>query len=494
MSRLPYSLTSLMTPEVKEKTALEVVTVHQLVESVKRDIESNYRLVHVIGEVSSFKPWRSGHWYFDLKDEFALLPCVMFRNLTTRVPFEVKDGLQIVVTAKVSVYALQSKIQLIVERIEPCGVGALALAFEQLKAKLEAEGLFSAARKKALTPFPRVVGIVTSPQGAALADMLRVLRQRMPSVRVVLSPCRVQGQGSAVEIASALQRLDENGECDVIIIGRGGGSLEDLWSFNDEALARVIAACQTPIVSAVGHETDFSISDFVADIRAATPTHAASSVVQDANEVQKLVAHQRARLHNATKAKVRGASLLLEKYARRLSDPRVLLMRANQRVDELIHKIRSIVQKKRSNRSENVQQLRRRLEVASPMSKVTLLSRRLKAVSQRFWMLQPKARLSQIRQKLEHREGRLNELIAQRLKRSRENLYRMVASLSAMSPLSVMGRGYAIIYKRGSGDETQVVTSKDQIASDEYIRVNFRDGAVDAKVLNHIEEDQNNGK
>lgn len=478
MSRLPFTLTSLMTPEVKEKAMPNVLTVNQLVESVKRDVESNYRLVHVIGEVSSFKPWRSGHWYFDLKDEFALLPCVMFKGLTTRVPFEVKDGLQIIVTAKVSVYALQSKIQLVVERIEPCGVGALALAFEQLKAKLESEGLFSAAKKKTLNPFPKVVGIVTSPQGAALADMLRVLRNRMPSTRVLLAPCRVQGQGSASEIATALSRLDASGECDVIIVGRGGGSLEDLWSFNDEALARVIAGCQTPIVSAVGHETDFTIADFVADIRAATPTHAATTVVPKVEDVLNLLTHQNARIENAARAKVRQSILAIERLARRLGDPRMLVLRSAQRIDELLAKARGLMQRRRIMNVERTEHLRRRLDAASPMSRVGALSRRFKILSQRFSVWQPAGKVAQVRHRLERAESRLHDRIALIVRKNREKLRRDVASLNALSPLAVMGRGYAIAYK-----DNAVVMGVDQVAKGDDLKIRLRDGIIYATVL-----------
>jgi exodeoxyribonuclease VII large subunit len=417
----------------------------------------------------------------------------MFKNLTGRVPFEVKDGLQIVVTAKVSVYAPQSKIQLIVERIEPCGVGALALAFEQLKAKLESEGLFAPTRKKELVAFPKVVGLVTSPQGAALQDMLRVLKQRMPSTSVILSPCRVQGQGSAQEIAEALRRLDATSECDVIIIGRGGGSLEDLWSFNDEGLARVIASCKTPIVSAVGHETDFTIADFVADLRAATPTHAAATVVPDASEVRKLLAHKAARMGNATQAKVRHHKLSIEKLARRLGDPRMLLMRHAQRIDELSQKARVLMQRKRMRSLEQAQNLRRRLEAASPMSKVALLSKRLKTLNQRFWLAHPKSRLVPAKQRLVQCRNRMDALFSTRLQKGRERLSRHVASLCALSPLGVMSRGYAIVYQEVE-THAKLVSSVSQLSESSAIQIRFSDGSVDARINRIIAMENENGQ
>lgn len=485
MSRLPFTLTNLMTPEVRDsKATREILTVHQLVESVKRDVESNYRLVHVIGEVSSFKPWRSGHWYFDLKDQAALLPCVMFKGLTSRVPFEVKDGLQIVVTAKVSVYALQSKIQLVVERIEPCGVGALALAFEQLKTKLETQGLFAAERKKPLHPFPKVVGIVTSPQGAALADMLRVLNNRMPSTRVLLSGCRVQGQGSAAEIAAALERLDASGECDIIIVGRGGGSLEDLWSFNDESLARVIAKCQTPIVSAVGHETDFTIADFVADIRAATPTHAATMVVPKAEDVLNIVRQQRARIDSAARIKLRHQALAIERLTRRLGDPQMLVLRAAQRIDELLSKLRGFTQRRRLKNAELIDLLRRRLETASPMSRVGLLSRRFKAIRERFSRWQPLSKVALAQNRLERAQIHLHERMQRLVSKNKEKLRRDVAALSALSPLAVMTRGYSITF---NGEH--VVTSVEQVKTGDTLTIRVRDGEIHSQV-----QEKKNGK
>ena len=249
------------------------LTVSQLISLVRQDVENKYRSVTIVGEISSFKPWRSGHWYFDLKDEQALVPAVMFKGFCEKVKFEVKEGLQVLIKGRVSVYAPQSRIQLIVESMEPVGAGALALAFEQLKEKLQKEGLFDPKHKKPLPFFPKTLGLVTSPQGAALQDMLRILNQRMPGLNILLSPARVQGQGSAAELAQALKLLEAQKICDVIIIGRGGGALEDLWAFNEEVLARAIYECQAPIISAVGHETDFSIADFVADLRCATPTH-----------------------------------------------------------------------------------------------------------------------------------------------------------------------------------------------------------------------------
>lgn len=319
------------------------VTVSQLVSLVRQDLETKYRSVTIVGEISSFKPWRSGHWYFDLKDEQAIVPAVMFKGFCERVKFEVKEGLQVLIKGRVSVYAPQSKIQIIAESMEPIGAGALALAFEQLKAKLEKEGLFDPAHKKPLPFFPKVLGLVTSPQGAALQDMLRILNQRMPGLSILLSPARVQGQGSAAELAQALQLLDSQNICDLMIIGRGGGSLEDLWAFNEEILARAIYACKTPIISAVGHETDFSIADFVADLRCATPTHAAQMAVPDKKELLERLAQTQNRLQKLVKVYVAKAQLKLAQLSKRLISPKTVLLQVMQRLDAQAQRLEKVM-------------------------------------------------------------------------------------------------------------------------------------------------------
>ncbi|MBH1989232.1 MAG: exodeoxyribonuclease VII large subunit [Myxococcaceae bacterium] len=342
------------------------LTVSQLVARIRQDLETGYRQVTVVGEISSFKPWRSGHWYFDLKDEQATLPSVMFKGSCDRVKFEVQDGLQVLLTGRVSVYLPQSKIQLIVESMEPVGSGALALAFEQLKQKLEREGFFDSASKKPIPFFPKVLGIVTSPQGAALQDMLRILKHRMPGQSVLLSPARVQGQGAAEELAIALKRL-ESQNCDLIIIGRGGGSLEDLWAFNEEVLARAIYACKTPIISAVGHETDFTIADFVADLRCATPTHAAQTAVPDKAELRQALKRFEARLHKQVQATLNRMHLLLERLSKRFVSPKVRLLTTVQRLDALAQKLEKVLSKRLQSTRERMVSSVTKLEALSPL-------------------------------------------------------------------------------------------------------------------------------
>jgi len=258
-----------------------VWSVSELSRRLAATLDERFPAVWVEGEISNFKVYGSGHAYFTLKDEGAQLRAVLFRNRVRRIRFEPADGLHVLAFGAVEIYAQRGEYQLVVELLEPRGLGALQLAFEQLKERLGREGLFDPARKRQLPRFPRKIGIVTSPSGAALHDMLRVIGRRFGEIHVVVAPAKVQGDGAAQEIAQGVRELNALGGVDVIIVGRGGGSLEDLWAFNDEMLARTIVASKIPVISAVGHEVDYTIADFVADVRAATPSQAAELVVRE---------------------------------------------------------------------------------------------------------------------------------------------------------------------------------------------------------------------
>jgi exodeoxyribonuclease VII large subunit len=268
-----------MTPE------RAVLTVSALTIELRAVLEERFPAVWVEGEISNFRLYGSGHAYFTLKDAEAQLRCVLFRNRGRRIKFEPADGLHVMAFGSVEVYAQRGEYQLVVELLEPKGLGALQLAFEQLKARLTLEGLFDPARKRELPRFPRKIGIVTSPSGAAIRDMLRVIGRRFGELHIVIAPAKVQGEGAAEEIAQGLRDLNALGDVDVIIVGRGGGSLEDLWAFNEEVVARAICASKAPVISAVGHEVDFTIADFVADLRAPTPSAAAELVVREKQAV-----------------------------------------------------------------------------------------------------------------------------------------------------------------------------------------------------------------
>ncbi len=436
MTQLKSGIVSLFDAPAKVVEEPTHLTVSQLVQAVKLAVETDFDEVRVVGEISSYKPWRSGHWYFDLKDEQALLPAVMFRGQCSQVKFQPADGMQVVVTGRVSIYPQQSKVQLIVDSMEPLGAGALALAFEQLKKKLELEGLFSPERKVALPRFPKTIGIVTSPQGAVLRDMVRILRQRHAGVSVLLAPVRVQGDGAAREIAEAITRLDKSGDCDVIIVGRGGGSLEDLWAFNEEIVARAIAVCKTPIVSAVGHETDFTIADFVADKRCATPTHAAQEVTPARADIVEFLHTRQARMHRQMQASLSRFSLRLERVGKKLKEPRLILLKFSQRLDMF---------------------------------------------SQRLFAMAPTVDLERKKGRLQLLHDRIDKAVVRLHQRQSERIKLVAARLHALSPLQVLGRGYTVVYKNN-----QVVSKTSQLAIGDELAVRMEDGVVKTSVIEVI--------
>jgi exodeoxyribonuclease VII large subunit len=312
-----------------------VLTVSQLNQRIRESLEGAFDAVWVAGEVSNFRAPPSGHFYFSLKDRRSQIAAVMFRSANQLLPFRPEDGMEVIVRARVGIYEPRGDLQLCVEAMEPRGLGAQQLALEQLKQRLAAEGLFADARKRALPFLPRAVGIVTALKGAAIHDLLSVLRSRAPGVRIDIRPVRVQGKGAAPDIAQAVADLNRLGKPDVIIVGRGGGSLEDLWAFNDERVARAIAASGVPVVSAVGHEIDFTVSDLVADRRAPTPTAAAAMVVPDQRELSAWLDRTALALRLAIQRQIGVRRERLAAQARHLRHPREVLKALQQRLDEL---------------------------------------------------------------------------------------------------------------------------------------------------------------
>jgi exodeoxyribonuclease VII large subunit len=311
------------------------LTVSQLNEIVKGALEREIDAVWVVAEISNFRIPPSGHLYFTLKDERSQIAAVMFRRQGQTLGFQPENGMEVLCFGRVSVYPARGDLQFYVEMMEPRGLGALYLAFEQLREKLAVEGFFAQERKRPLPFLPRSIGIVTSLHGAALRDMLRILNDRFPDRRVVVRPVRVQGEGAALEVADAIEDLGHEAGVDVIIVGRGGGSLEDLWSFNEEVVARAIFAAPVPVVSAVGHEIDFTIADFVADVRAPTPTAAAEAVVPEKKELSEEIKALENRLHRIVGTKVEMGKEMWRRLARRLADPTRKLREHQQHLDEI---------------------------------------------------------------------------------------------------------------------------------------------------------------
>ncbi|MFH0800236.1 MAG: exodeoxyribonuclease VII large subunit [Pseudomonadota bacterium] len=353
---------------VQEAVSKKILTVSELTESIKSRIEPSFTDVWVSGEVTDFRNRTGRHYYFALKDESSKIRMVIFgAGEGKRVPFELKDGMEVICHGSMNVYAPQGSYSVIVDVIEPKGIGARELAFEQLKKKLKAEGLFARERKRPLPYLPRRIGVVTSETGAAIRDIVHVLTRRFPNIEILLHPVRVQGDGAAAEIAGAIGAMNSVDGLDLLIVGRGGGSIEDLWAFNEEIVARAIAASKLPVVSAVGHEIDFTIADFVADVRAATPSAAAEIAVPVRSELLARIAEMRRRLALALEQGIANRSGELKRLAERIGDPRKKLPDFMLRVDGLRERLVFAMNTHMDRRQQTIAKLVSNLDHLSPL-------------------------------------------------------------------------------------------------------------------------------
>lgn len=403
------------------------LSVSQLNRQAKSLLESHFNFVWVEGEISNFAAPSSGHWYFSLKDGKAQVRCAMFKNRNQRLKFTPENGDAIRLRCRVSLYEGRGEFQLIVEHLELAGAGALQAAFEKLKARLLAEGLFDPARKQALPTSVSQLGVITSPTGAAIHDILTVLRRRCPSIDVFLLPVAVQGEGAAAQVASAIERanrwqMEGKIQLDALIVGRGGGSLEDLWAFNEEVVARAIAASALPIVSAVGHEVDFSIADLVADHRAATPSAAAELLSPDQREWQQRLLTTERDLLRLVRRKLADATLQLTHLKQRLKHPGAQLREQSQRLDDLEQRL-LMAQKNLLQRQHN---------------KLALLDSRLTSLS-------PRPRLQQLQRDTAQWRQRLEAAMRQQLQTNAQRLGHLAQMLDSLSPLGTLQRGFAIV-------------------------------------------------
>lgn len=341
-----------------------IYSVSSLTHEIKTLLETSFPRLWVEGEISNFKAHSSGHLYFTLKDENAQIRCAMWRFKAGELLFRLEDGLKVVAEADLQVYEKSGSYQLIIQQMQPAGIGALQLAFDQLKKRLQAEGLFDEAHKKVLPEFPERIGVITSPTGAAVRDIISVIGRRFPAAQIILYPVRVQGEGAAEEISKAIQDFNEYREIDVLIVGRGGGSLEDLWAFNEEKVARAIYASKIPVISAVGHEVDFSISDFVADRRAATPSAAAEMVVPDRKELSGVLFYFQEKMIQNILQQINNYRNELQNLKRSYAfrRPEDLIFQKMQRLDEisrlLVSEINHMLTLQQQNLTSRLQQLR----------------------------------------------------------------------------------------------------------------------------------------
>ena len=440
-------------------TERKIWTVADLVTRIRQHVESAYADLWVEGEISNCRPAPSGHIYFTLKDGEAQLPVVLFRRQASLLRFRPADGLAVLVRGRVSVYETRGQLQLIAETMEPRGAGALQLAFEQLKARLLAEGLFDASRKRPLPAFPRCIGIVTSPGGAVIRDIVTVVRRRHSHLNLLIYPAIMQGNASPDSVAKGIRWFNRHSELvDAIILARGGGSLEDLAGFNDEALARTIAASKLPVVSAIGHETDFTIADFVADLRAPTPSAAAEIITAMQHRIEERIAALDARSSRAIHLRLLQAE---RRYARLSADSVLLRLR-----DSIGHRL------------QRVDELDLRLEAAIHRRTRTL-AQRLSALTDRVRRQDVSLRVAATKHRLERLTDRLQRASLQFAADRHSRLQSAANRLQALSPLNVLARGYALVYTA----EGILLRSAEESSAGETIHARLSRGSLRAKVI-----------
>jgi exodeoxyribonuclease VII large subunit len=452
-----------------DETERRPLSVSELTAQVRGTLENRFSNVWVEGEISNFKAAGSGHWYFTIKDEWSQLRATCFRGVNSRIRFRPSDGLQVRARGRLTVYEPRGEYELMVEALDPVGAGALRVAFEQMRDRLSAEGLFDEGLKRPLPLFPRRVGVVTSATGAAIRDILHVLSRRTRTVHVLVAPTRVQGEGAGEEIARAVQRLnDYSDECkrcgragdaiDVIIVGRGGGSAEDLWAFNEEQVARAIRASGIPVISAVGHETDVTIADFAADLRAATPSAAAEMVAAREDELESFVLTLTRDMELAANFQLMNARARVQEAAmsRGFDEVQARLRASMQRTSDATHRLETMARR-------SFERARRRADSASARLTPVRLNKHLADARVRLWMAVAKR----------------DALIDSRLEDARARLGLKVAALDALSPLDVLKRGYAI----AEDERGKLLHDSREASVGETLRLRLAEGALRCRVL-----------
>ncbi len=453
-----------------------MLTVEELTARIRLQLESSYPTVWVEGELSNCRRWNTGHLYFTLKGDAARIRAVMFRSAFRYLRFEPADGQRVVARGRISVYEPKGEYQLVAEHLEPFGLGARQLAFDQLRKRLENEGLFDGARKRPLPTLPRKIGIVTSLDGAALRDVLNVLGRRFPNLHLIISPTRVQGDGAAREITAALVRIARIPGVDTVILTRGGGSLEDLWEFNDEALARAIADLDVPVISAIGHQTDYTISDFVADLRAATPSAAAELVVVRKTDLAARLERNFHRLAAATRSTLHRSRAAVEAARHRpgLASFPTRLALQGRRVDELTRRLGEQARANIGRHERRRAALRLRLEALDIGPRLARIRTRLEVARERLAHAATDGHAQRRRRSTAERE-QLVRAARDRNSVVRQRLETVAAKLDSLSPLGVLGRGYAVCW---NDDRTVIVRRSSEVAVGDRVRIRLHEGAL----------------
>jgi exodeoxyribonuclease VII large subunit len=445
-------------PAIPASDPRRVFSVSELNGRIRTLLEERFFEIWVEGELSNCKVWNTGHMYFTLKDQHAQIKGVMFRLKLQLLRFKPEDGLRVIARGRISVYDAKGDYQIICEHLEPEGRGALQLAFDQLKKRLAAEGLFDARRKRPLPTLPRKIGVVTSLDGAAIRDIIKVLRRRYANAHIVIRPTRVQGEGAALDVARAIAAIGKVRGVDVVIIGRGGGSIEDLWAFNEEVVARAIAGCPVPTISAVGHESDVTIADFVADLRAPTPSAAAELVVTRKDDFVASIDRLSRRVHAAMTSRLHRLESRLRTLESRpgyASTHGRLAMRARH-TGELTHELRRVMRARLAGRERAYNALRLTLET-----------------------FDVRRRLGGIRARLVDADGKLATAIARRRHACDARLRGTAARLDSLSPLAVLGRGYAVCWNE---DRTAIIRDASAVHAGDRVHVRLERGELECDV------------
>jgi len=437
-----------------------IYSIKEITRYIRMKLESDHLLgdVWLRGEISNFTHHSSGHMYFTLKDADSRLKCIMFASHNQRLPFMPKEGTKVLARGNFSVYERDGNYQFYVTQMQPDGIGSLYLAYEQLKRKLDNEGLFADSRKRSIPRFPRTIGVITSQTGAAVRDIIITLQRRHPSVPVLLFPVLVQGKGAAPAIVKAIEYMNQIADADVLIVGRGGGSLEELWAFNEEAVARAIASSKIPVISAVGHETDFTIADFVADLRAATPTAAAELAVPNIRDLQVNLSQLYGRMMYAIRRTVQGRQERLTRIKRSpvLVNPRKYLLQQAERLDRLKERLELRTKRRAERESDRLARMKSALLATQPGQHVELA-----------------------RKRLEHAGLRLEAAAGSKLKEQKLKLGSLIRQLDALSPLKVMSRGYSLVYDE---KEQHLLRSIEDVQLGDIVKVKLANGQLDCQV------------
>ncbi len=437
-----------------------ILKVSELNAEVALLLQSGFPLLWVEGEISNLSRPASGHLYFSLKDSKAQVRCAMFKHKNLRLRLKPENGMKVLARATVGLYEARGEFQLVVEHMEDAGTGQLQQAFDTLKEKLHAAGFFDLDKKKKLPTYPKRIGIITSPSGAAIQDIIHVLQRRCPQIPLLIYPVAVQGEQASQDIIRAIQQADQDQRCDLLLLARGGGSIEDLWCFNEEAVAHAIFSAKTPIVSGIGHETDFTIADFVSDQRAPTPSAAAELISPDKQELQTTLAHHRQRLNLQIQRTLELNQTKLNHLQRRLiqQNSLVKIQQYSQRTDDLFTQLERNVQRQLIQQGSRLQHLEHRLFLSSPGQLLPQHAQQLHSLYQRLFTA------------IQHRQ-----------QRAEERLYTLSARLNGISPLATLQRGYAIV--RQQDKKEAIIHSIKQVTTGKLLNIQLTDGDFDCQVL-----------